>query len=63
MNKSPCKNCEQRQLECHAHCKNYKEYREEIDYMNRKKQEESNKYIKRYDKPCIPTKQYKVPRW
>lgn len=32
--KAPCKGCEDREIGCHAWCKKYQEYRQEMDAYN-----------------------------
>lgn len=39
--KPPCKDCDRREIGCHSHCKEYKEYRRLIDA--RKEAEKSKK--------------------
>ena len=43
MNKTPCKDCyaPKRKLMCHAHCEEYKAWKEELEETNRRKNAEN----------------------
>lgn len=42
----PCKDCEEREIGCHGHCKRYKAFRAELDRLHKKEKEErsANRY-------------------
>lgn len=53
MKNAPCKDCEKRELGCHARCEDYKEYRKQQDALielRKSKEVEENWNAKRYAK-------------
>ena len=37
MMKVPCKNCNERNIECHSHCEKYKEYQKQNEELKEKR--------------------------
>lgn len=65
--KSPCYNCEERQVGCHSTCESYKTFRAECDRLNdlKNKQKEQD-YLERkryYQAVAIKQKRQRKKYW